>query len=249
MSRSSTVEEPGGTQVLRHRQYACREFIVSGGQSVSYRVTSNEAVKEAGTKSRRNWVLPGQVTLPSGPGRRQTVVVTLSCLTLVTLVVLSSSFYFQSLSEKKLQAQKNWVNQQDHGTAGLTCPCPKRPDCFPASAQHPEMLRIHRGRLCITMVCPQHLNFFSGLELRPKQLISSLPVCNWGPKCISCVQEEIFIIMRGMIIATNISERWRYASAVCGLWHVALTIPLGIKYYYYPHLFEEETQVGPVICA
>lgn len=52
-----------------------------------------------------------------------------------------------------------------------------------------------------------------------------------------------------MIIATDISERLHYARVVCGLLHVALTIPLGIKYCYYPHLFDEETQVGPVIRA
>lgn len=59
----------------------------------------------------------------------------------------------------------------------------------------------------------------------------------------------MIIIMKGMIIATNISERFHYARAVCGLLHVALTIPLGNKYCYYPHLFDEETQGGPVICA
>lgn len=116
-----------------------------------------------------------------GPGGRQrarlTVVVTLSCLTLVTLVVLL--FYFQSLSEKKIQAQKNWVSQQDHGTAGLSCLCPKRPDCFPGSAKHPKMLRIHRASVVYSYgMSSAPWIFFSGLELCPKQLISSLPVCN-----------------------------------------------------------------------
>ena len=53
--------------------------------------------------------------------------VLLSCLTSVTMVVLSSSFHFQLLSEK-IEAQKNWVMQQDHGRAGLKHLCSKLPD-------------------------------------------------------------------------------------------------------------------------
>lgn len=59
----------------------------------------------------------------------------------------------------------------------------------------------------------------------------------------------MIIIMKGMIIATNTSEILHYARAVCGLLHAALTIPLGLKYCYYPHLFDEESQGGPVIRA
>lgn len=54
------------------------------------------------------------------------------CVTLVTIVVLSSSFYFQFLGEK-IEAQKNWVSQRDHGRAGFKYFCPKRPDYFPGS--------------------------------------------------------------------------------------------------------------------
>ena len=58
--------------------------------------------------------------------------VVLSCLTLVTWLVLSSPSHFQSLSEK-IEAQKYRVSQRAHGRAGLKHLCSRFADCFPGS--------------------------------------------------------------------------------------------------------------------